>query len=156
MSEIKKGFMVSMITTSDAGTVLCSTQVFTYSKEDAHRELSGFQMNCDPDLEFNGGVYQTKVTGKCAPRDPDSPTKFYYGTYCETSVRVDDLDDLYNSYEVEVEITRKWTIKIDVDEAENEEDAYDKAQDRVTFGDEDWRLDEPDNEYVEHLGCEQQ
>ena len=154
MNDIKKGYMVSLVTTSDSGAVLSCQQVFAHDQGMARAELVGLQMNADPNAQMVG-TNQTTVSGKYVSMHPDAPTKFYYGTYCDCSVRVDELADLYRAFEVEVEVTRKWTITVEIDEAEDEEQAYDKAEERVTDGDEDWRLDAPDDEYVEHLNTEE-
>jgi len=148
MNEVKRVFLVSLIITSNKDGIRSNVQTLAYTESDARKAVEVFgKRHDDGSVLFD---WSQTVTGNLPDGDGDDKLMFH-GSYRQVEVETVELEDAYRSYEVEVEVTRKWTLLVNIDEGESEDDAESKARQRIEDGDENWQMDCPDDEEIEIL-----
>ena len=166
MSEIKRIWMVALTITGEDNYI--NTETYMYVTErDARDHLAAFKQRCIKEGDSCVPSCSERVHGEIMKLNPEFnenvcnniipkyiPTGgLYNGTMTSTTCNPDNLEDAHKPYTVEVEVIRTYSMSVTIDEAESKEDAEDQARERITDGDEDWRINCPDDEEIDVTDC---
>jgi len=159
----KRAFIVTTAITNIEGKLMQPTALFFIDKEEARGHLGKFQASQDEAQTTYIPSYMDGIYGKCRTRKviedgEDIITETgasYAGNIKKIEIDTDDLQNMTTDYEVMVEVTRRYTISVDVYEAEDEADAERMAIEQISEGQEEPSFDYPDDEDCDVQGvCE--
>ena len=158
MNDKKRIWIVAVTITSEDGYISTS-QHLDENERDARDRLAAFKQRCIKDGDSHVPSYALQVSGKIMKENPDFdkgntepkliPTGGYYcGVMTKFDFDPDTLEDAEREYEVDVRVIRYDSFSVMVT-ADSEDDAEEKAKERINDGDEDAELEYPDDMEIE-------
>ena len=168
MSEIKRIWMVALTITGESNYINTETHMHV-TERDARDHLAAFKLRCIKQGDSSVPSYSERVHGEIMKANPayvqgvtgSTPDTIEYiptggifnGTMESTTINPDNLEDAFKSYTVEVEIRRTYNMSVTIDEADSQDVAEELARERISDGDEEWRIDCPDDEEIDITDC---